>query len=273
MSARPRGQREKMSSMKVSEYHDNMPSPAVSEETAVAHFERNTDGRDFVVGDIHGMFSHLEALLDRVEFDEASDRLFSVGDLVDRGPESADALKWLERPWFHAVRGNHEQFVIDSENPEQVTIWINYNGGEWWLGLDASEQEAFRRAFSEMPLAMEVETESGRVGIVHADVPPFISWEHFLSLLKARDRDATLYAIWSRNRITGHGASRPVSGDVERIYCGHTPTRMIVQLENVYYIDTGAVYALEGYDEAKLTIVEISPAAHREFDILTIDPV
>ncbi|MBZ0074391.1 metallophosphoesterase [Bordetella hinzii] len=31
-----------------------------------------------------------------------------MGDLVDRGPESADVLKWLERPWFHAICGNHD---------------------------------------------------------------------------------------------------------------------------------------------------------------------
>ncbi len=261
-----------MSEMNVSEYHDGMLSPAVSADTAVVRFDKNSQGRDFVVGDIHGMFDHLEALLANVSFDEKKDRLFSVGDLVDRGPQSEDALKWLEKPWFHAVRGNHEQFVIDSENEEQLNIWINYNGGEWWLNVDESRQPAYRAACAKMPLAMEIETDTGFVGIVHADVPPFISWEHFISLLESRDRDATLYALWSRNRITGQGSSRAVSGKVDRIYCGHTPTRMTVQLENVCYIDTGAVYAIEGYEEAKLTLVEIHPAPHREFIILTMEP-
>lgn len=262
-----------MSEMKISEYHDGVPSPEILAHTAVVRFDKNTQGRDFVVGDIHGMFDHLGALLKNVSFDEERDRLFSVGDLVDRGPQSNDALKWLEHPWFHAVRGNHEQFVIDSENPEQLDIWINYNGGDWWLKVDESEQGTYRAAFASMPLAMEVDTDSGCVGIVHADVPPFISWEHFISLLESRDRDATLYALWSRNRITGQGSSRPVSGKVDRIYCGHTPTRMTVQLENVCYIDTGAVYAIEGYEEAKLTLVEVQPAPHREFSILTVEPV
>ncbi len=262
-----------MSNMKVSEYQDGIPAPEIKAETAVLHFDKNEKGRDFVVGDIHGMFDHLRALLKNVSFDESKDRLFSVGDLVDRGPLSQEALEWLEHPWFHAVRGNHEQFVIDSENEEQLNIWINYNGGEWWLNVEESEQPAFRAAFAAMPLAMEVETETGYVGIVHADVPPFISWEHFISLLESHDRDATLYALWSRNRITGQGSSRAVSGKVDRIYCGHTPTRMTVQLENVCYIDTGAVYAVEGYEEAKLTLVEIHPAPHREFSILTMEPL
>ena len=76
-----------MSELKVSEFHDGMPTPEVSAGAAVARFEENATGRDFVVGDLHGMFSHLEALLNEVAFDESADRLFSVGDLIDRGPE------------------------------------------------------------------------------------------------------------------------------------------------------------------------------------------
>ncbi len=262
-----------MSELKISEFHDGMPTPEVSAGAAVVRFEVNATGRDFVLGDLHGMFAHLEALLNEVAFDESTDRLFSVGDLVDRGPESERALEWLDHPWFHAIRGNHEQFVLDSENEEQLDIWVGQNGGEWWLNVDESRQKLFRTRFSHLPLAIEVKTKNGSVGIVHADVPPFITWERFVSLLEIHDRDATLYAIWSRNRITGQGSSMAVAGKMDRIYCGHTPTRTTVQLENVCYIDTGAVYALDGYDDARLTLVEISPERHREFDIATKDPV
>lgn len=48
----------------------------------------NERGRDFVVGDIHGHAALLDCLLDRVRFDPASDRLFALGDLIDRGPQS-----------------------------------------------------------------------------------------------------------------------------------------------------------------------------------------
>ena len=51
-------------------------------------FERNARGRDFVVGDVHGHFDTLERLLEAVDFDASADRLFSVGDLVNRGPAS-----------------------------------------------------------------------------------------------------------------------------------------------------------------------------------------
>ena len=79
----------------------------------VQRFAQNTWGRDFVVGDVHGCFDYLRAVLEHVQFDEVSDRLFCVGDLVDRGPQSEEAIDWIAKPWFHAVRGNHEQMAID----------------------------------------------------------------------------------------------------------------------------------------------------------------
>jgi len=59
--------------------------------TGLAQFPRfacNAVGRDFAVGDIHGCFSHLRRSLEAIGFDASVDRLFSVGDLIDRGPES-----------------------------------------------------------------------------------------------------------------------------------------------------------------------------------------
>ena len=118
-----------------------------------------------------------------------------------------------------------------------------------------------------------IETASGNVGIVHADVPPMLTWERFADLLESRDREAALYAMWSRNRIQGSSSRLPVKGRVERVYCGHTPTRSTVCLQNVYYIDTGAVYVQEGYEDARLTVVEIHPERHVEHEIRTSDSV
>ena len=47
----------------------------------VQRFAQNTRGRDFVVGDVHGCFDYLRAMLEHVQLDEVSDRLFCVGDL------------------------------------------------------------------------------------------------------------------------------------------------------------------------------------------------
>ena len=258
--------------MKVTGAPVHLPAPELRSDRIVVRYERNESGRDFVVGDIHGMFPHLRSLLDRIGFDPAIDRLFSVGDLVDRGPESAVAIDWLDHAWFHACRGNHEQFAIDSLDPEQFDLWVNHNGGRWWLDLDEASHERFRTAFANLPLAMEVGTATGVVGIVHADVPPLMEWTRFTELLRARDPDAGLYAIWSRNRVLGNGPQTPVRGGVVRVYCGHTPTRNTVQVENVHYIDTGAVYVHEGYAGARLTAVQIHPEEHLEYSIPTAEP-
>ncbi len=68
----------------------------------------------FVLGDIHGCFATLEALLARMPFDPDFDRLWLVGDLVNRGPDSLGVLRWAkglagrmgER--LVAVLGNHD---------------------------------------------------------------------------------------------------------------------------------------------------------------------
>ena len=73
----------------------------------------NIDGRDFVVGDLHGCYDELFALLKHVKFDYKNDRVFSTGDLIDRGPKSEECLQLLSKPWFFSVLGNHEDLLIE----------------------------------------------------------------------------------------------------------------------------------------------------------------
>ena len=221
----------------------------------VRRFARNTSGRDFVVGDIHGMFPALEALLELAEFDEELDRLFSVGDLIDRGPRSREALEWLSKPWFHAVRGNHEQFLLDSDDASTRDLWLRYNGGSWWLECPAAERDAFRAACAALPIALEIDASNGRVAVVHADAPHARSWPEFVARLEAGDGVAIEHALWSRQRVSS-GSSARVPG-VDLVICGHTPVTRIVESGNVRFIDTGAVYV--EYPGARLTMVGIEP--------------
>lgn len=90
------------------------------------HYDVNTQGRDFVVGDIHGCFYLLEVFLatDTVNFDESCDRVFSLGDLCDRGPESERVSKFLRKPRFHALRGNHEHMMLRGAYTVDGDPWI-----------------------------------------------------------------------------------------------------------------------------------------------------
>lgn len=198
----------------------------------IQRFGINTAGRDFAVGDIHGHFSLLQRSLDDAGFNpDAGDRLFSVGDLVDRGPECEQCVEWLGKPWFHAVRGNHEDYVCRYQSCDREN-WIR-NGGSWFLGLHPDEQAQIADAVSAMPLAIEVETPGGLVGIVHADVPGF-EWS---SIAQGADsRKVRDFCMWSRGRIQSEN-DQGVAG-VRAVIVGHTPLRRPAVLGNVYHIDT-----------------------------------
>lgn len=62
----------------------------------------------WVVGDIHGEYQLLQSRLHQLSFFPETDLLISVGDNIDRGPESLDVLRLLNQPWFISVKGNHE---------------------------------------------------------------------------------------------------------------------------------------------------------------------
>ena len=49
----------------------------------------------YVVGDIQGCFAPFQQLLERVKFNPDKDRLWSVGDLVNRGPDNLSVLRWF----------------------------------------------------------------------------------------------------------------------------------------------------------------------------------
>ena len=65
------------------------------------HFNKNTEGRDFVIGDLHGCFDLFLDLLEEIEFCTFTDRMFSVGDLIDRGDKSIECLRLIKKPWFY----------------------------------------------------------------------------------------------------------------------------------------------------------------------------
>lgn len=209
---------------------------------SVERLARNTAGRDIIVGDVHGCFTLLREALDRIAFDNrAGDRLIHVGDLVDRGPESESVLEWLAQPLVHAVRGNHEDMAI--RWPSGDIDWIDYadNGGSWMITLDREMQHEIADLLSTLPIAIELETPAGLVGIVHAECP-LQSWQRFSDLLKEKNlpnnqrKELVDLALWSRTRIEMGIASR-VEG-VVAVVVGHAPLRQPTNHGNHIYIDT-----------------------------------
>lgn len=68
----------------------------------------------YAVGDLQGCLEPLQCLLKRVAFDPARDRLWLVGDLVNRGPQSLETLRFLYsiRESLVCVLGNHDLHLL-----------------------------------------------------------------------------------------------------------------------------------------------------------------
>lgn len=230
--------------------------------TRVRRFSRNTQGRDFIVGDIHGHFSKLLAHLATIGFDpDEGDRLFSVGDLVDRGPECESVLQWLSQPWFHAVQGNHEDMAIRWPNGNMDAGLYMRNGGTWNVTKTRDESLQYADALAALPIAIELETAHGLVGIVHADCP-FDSWQEFTAQLLAPDicpghlKDIISRAQWDRARLELAGLRGPVQG-VRAVVVGHTPLDEPTWSDNVLHIDTAGWHP----SGAGFTVIEAATLA------------
>lgn len=237
----------------------------------------NLLGRDFVIGDIHGCLSLVEEALSRVSFDPKKDRLFSVGDLIDRGPDNPGVLRlFLENDWAIAVRGNHEDFLI-----EDFETWkVNES---WFLEqLDAKGQQWLRNvarpAMARWPTLLTVSLPDGGVfHVVHAELfageserpgrhPSTISDaqildgsidRHFFEVAHVSGYDGyTKYAdrlLWGRSLIqdlhaTFRSGKNPVipreEPGLSTVYCGHSICPHIEGVEWRYrshqFIDFGS---------------------------------
>lgn len=171
--------------------------------------KQNLVGRDFVIGDLHGCTLALEELLNHVRFDKSKDRLFSVGDLVDRGPDSIGALALLNERWFFAVLGNHEHMLRDAItmlllhgleasydigeiekrffgnkiklHPEYTPSDYAHSGGMWLFDFVQSNRaskeiiaqlETWLRAINKLPIIITVNNEDKNsvFNVVHAEI-------------------------------------------------------------------------------------------------------
>jgi predicted phosphodiesterase len=219
------------------------------------YYSRNSNGRDFFVGDIHGKYSLLMQSLEKINFDLSVDRLFSSGDLIDRGEASFDCLKLAEKEWFIPVMGNHEQFLLDMENadPYHKINWY-LNGGVWWEALNQAQRIWAKRIVEKnYTLTLTVATSAGEVGVIHAQYP-FNKWPVNKKQITSEDYNELL---WGRDCVKDD-YDRFFAG-VDFIVSGHTPVSKSFLRGQQLFIDTGCGHQVsQALQDPHLTICEFA---------------
>ena len=239
-------------------------------------FARNGQGRDFVVADLHGELDALHEAMAEIDFDTERDRLFSVGDLVDRGPASFELLELAAEDWFCPVMGNHDQLTASlgreagrafstglasaDGGPSPVRIGeerrlMAENLDAGWLleelehlHRDANPLRTLKILASPetWPLAIEVQTDRGPIGILHAN-PPDQDWSVVEQWLADPDEATVETIVWGRSLIRRVWEGKPIPpvAGLAHLYTGHTvvgPEPLTVG--NQTWIDTGAVFGV-----------------------------
>lgn len=212
----------------------------------------NKLGNDYVVGDIHGMYDLLLQELKDIDFDFNKDRLFSVGDLVDRGSQSLKAFNLITESWFIAVRGNHEQFIVSCKNNTYSEDIHKVNGGDWYYQLNNNTKQTIYDKVQTLPLMIETEVDGKTIGFVHGDITDWDTTSYIIKNLKEENIDSNVIAqqlLWGRTRIKRQNTN--ICKGIDHVFLGHTPINEKLTLGNCHYIDTAAVFG------NKLTILNI----------------
>jgi bis(5'-nucleosyl)-tetraphosphatase (symmetrical) len=158
----------------------------------------------YAIGDLQGCLDELEVLLERLRFDSARDRLWFVGDLVNRGPRSLDTLRFVRSLGDTAltVLGNHDLHLLA----------VARGGGAWKAGdeglrpiVDAPDAEALLDWLQSRPLLHW--DEPLQLGLLHAGLAP--QWDLPTARSCAREVE---------RRLTGESAGQVY----ERMY-GNDP--------------------------------------------------
>jgi serine/threonine protein phosphatase 1 len=206
--------------------------------------------RVYALGDIHGRADLFAALIEAVERDDsaraaAATTIVLLGDLIDRGPNSAVVLAlaeaWQRRRAVRILCGNHEDMLLESlDDIETLRAFLRFGGRETVLSFgidsdsfDASSYEELQALMaSQIPEAtiafirsFEEQLQIGDYLFVHAGVRPGIPCEHQLRS----------DLLWIREPFLNYG------GDFGAVVVhGHTIFEQPDIQDNRIGIDTGA---------------------------------
>ena len=190
----------------------------------------------YVMSDIHGEYDKYKQMLEKIDFSDV-DVLYSLGDVIDRGPDSIRLLFDMSmRPNIIPIMGNHEymaEYILRMTNVEitEETLKPNWNEKlvfavhDWYQNGGESTSRAFHklsaeeRAYmieylQEFSLYEDITVGENRFWLVHAGLPNF----HPEKLLDDYLEVLMPFTTTHYNRTSFPDRS---------IVTGHTPTFMI----------------------------------------------
>lgn len=190
----------------------------------------------FVVGDIHGCFDKLCALMDKIPINNTRDQLIFIGDYIDRGPSSFDVVNYLidfkkRVPGTIFIKGNHEDMLQNYlDGSDRFTYLLN--GGQKTMDeyLNRSDnKEAFPIPSEHLEFfnSLQLYYQTADYIFVHAGLREKVP-------LESQDK---MDLLWTRDEF--------IHSDFnfgKRVIFGHTPFKEPLLQANKIGIDTGAVY-------------------------------
>ena len=186
--------------------------------------------RTIVVGDIHGCYDELMALLEKVGL-RASDRVVSVGDLVAKGPKSREVLQlFMTDARFSTVIGNHDLALRRRWNGEDVDLKPAQKEVNREL---KPERELYASFFNRLPFIIDLDTHL----VVHAGLRPNVE------LYSQTTGDLTRLRTLGPDRESEEGTPWYHAYHGEKtVLFGHWPAPEPRRGKKAIGLDTGCVY-------------------------------
>ena len=148
----------------------------------------------YAIGDIHGCYDSFRRLLDKINFDEKSDSLWLTGDLVGRGSQSLETLRFLEgiKNNLVSVMGNHDLHLLAIY---YQVIELDKHSRNLEKILDAPDSDKLISWLKDRPL---LHFDNNRnILLVHAGIHP--EWTINESIAYANELEALLQGEQSKN--------------------------------------------------------------------------
>ena len=192
--------------------------------------------RRLFIGDLHACADELAELLQTFKFTTDSDVLYSVGDVVGKGPKPRETLTLLKQSGARIVLGNHDAFCLNAANTLQPDRTEFQNLYLTSLGED-KERAAWLAEMASWPLYIE----EPDIILVHAGLEPGVP-----KLSEMRRKTLFTIRTWDGKGDDLKSESNPPWFDCvtpgKIVVFGHWAKRGLVDLPMFKGLDTGCVY-------------------------------